>query len=83
MSYKRKQEDKRRLKHLLENCSGAYPPPVWYNERKGRLIRIWKSKGKRSQYKWCKKLASKEIRRYLKLHGVYTKKASDLWWNYI
>lgn len=83
MSYKRKKEDKRRLRKLDANCGDGYPRPVWYDKEKRRLIRYWKSKGKHSHYKWCKRLSSKEIRRYMKANGVYTKKAGELWWRYI
>ena len=80
MNYKSKQFEKRKLKKLAEE-SPWWSGGSYYNERKGRYIRYWKSTGKNSLWATCKKYARKKARLYLKKYGVYTKKADDLWWN--
>lgn len=76
----RKLEDKERLKKLSENSSDGYPKPVYYDTRKGRYIRLWKSEGKRSVYAYFKKRSRKDIRRRSKEFNFYDKRLSELWW---
>jgi len=77
MSHNRKQFDKKKLKKLAEECSwsgGSY-----YNERKGRYVRIWKSDLR--LYRDEKKYSRRVLRRFLKKNGYTTKKVYDLFWN--
>ena len=83
MSYQRKQEDQRRLKKLLNNCSGGYPTPVYEDNKPNKpayLRRFWKSEGKKSSWAWHKKHARKMSRLYFKKHDCYTKKVYDPMW---
>ena len=79
MSYNRKREEKRRLKHLHENCDKGWPMPVYWNEKRGCWKRYWKASS--GSYAMHKKRSRKKCRLYLKKHDVYTKKAYDLWWS--
>ena len=80
MSYNRKQFDKQKLKKLASKCSSWIGGGSYYDERKGRYIRYYKSRGRRSLYATYKRIARKKSRLRLKKHDVYTKKAEDLWW---
>ena len=77
MSYKRKQQEKKRYRSLHNRMSGGYPQPVWWNKKKGCWVRYWKSEGKNSCYAWAKKYSRKKIRCKTKRTNVYTKKVSD------
>ena len=79
MSYNRKQFDKQKLKKLAEKCSD-WAGGSYYDKRKGRYIRYYKSTGRNSIYATYKRIARKKSRLYLKKHDTYTKKAEDLWW---
>lgn len=78
----RKLEDEERLKKLAENSGGGYPMPVYYNEHKGRYIRLWKSEGKRSAWAIIKRVSRRRIRCRSNRLGYYSKKLDDLWWNF-
>lgn len=84
MCYKRKQEEKRRLKRLFEetknHCSGG----VYYSDHKGRLVRYSLSdrgRHEKSKTKYWKNRSNRKIR---KLHDVFNhgeyKKLYDYWW---
>lgn len=81
MSYRRKQEDNKRLQRLYDEtrnscCSGAY-----YDKRKERIIQYSLSNGS-SYPKYLKRQSNKRIRksrRYLLKRGHY-KKLYDYWW---
>lgn len=80
--YYRKREEKRRLKNLSENSNPGYPQPCYYDEKKHRIIRLWKSDGRKSAWKWHKKQYHKKYRRLSK-NADYkvSKNVYDLWWN--
>ena len=78
----RKEEDKRRLKKLCENSSKGYPQPAYYDDRKGRYIRFWKSDGAASAWAIVKRISRRRIRCRSKRVGYYNKKLDDLWWNF-
>jgi len=80
MSYSRKQFDNHKLKKLAKE-STWWSGGSYYNERKGRYIRYWKSTGKNSYWAVCKRIARRKARLFLKRHDYYIKQADDLWWN--
>ena len=79
MSYKRKVEDKRRLKKNYEETKNTYGAGTWYDETKNRYIRY------SCNNEWFKTHCRRVIRRKLKknteLSGRYSyKKYFDYWW---
>ena len=81
MSYNRKQFDKQKLRKLAEITSHHYGRGAYYDRRKGRFIRIYKSNGRNSRYAKYKRLARKKSRSYDKKYGFYSKNAEDLIWD--
>lgn len=77
MSYKRKEQERKRYRRLFNRMSGGYPQPIWWDKDKGCWVRIWKSKGKGSCYAWAKKYSRNKARCRAKRTDVYTKKAAD------
>lgn len=55
MSYRRKQEDKRRIAKLHDATKHCYGSGAWYSERKGRFVQFWLSRHSPSVrfYKTC------------------------------
>ena len=79
MSYKRKQEEKRRLKKLYEKTKYGYCAGAWYDERKKRIIRY--SCHIKSEKKWCKRLTRRKLNRLSENYSNCAyKKIYDYWW---
>lgn len=79
MSYKRKQEDKRRLKKLYEKTKYGYGAGAWFSEKKGRYIRY------SCHNEWLKTRCRRMTRRKMKNidishKGNEYKKLYDYWW---
>lgn len=78
MSYRRKQEEKHRLKKLYKETKNSYGAGVWYNEEKHRYIRYT------CHNEWTKTYGRRLIRRRLKNKdcpfGCFYKKFYDYWW---
>lgn len=70
MGYKRKEEDKKRLKKIFEQTGTTRwysPSGVYYNERKSRYIRYYissSSHARESYTKFYKRCSNKKVRRY-------------------
>ena len=73
----RAQYDKRKLEHLAHSYSG-YPSPAYFHEGKNRYIRLYRGRC----YTKLKRNARRYIRHIANRTGIYTKKCSDLWWNW-
>ena len=73
----RKEGDEKRRERLID-CDG-YPSPWYYDEAKGRWVRLYRGRG----YTTLKRLARRKIRRMTKRTGVYSRKYSDLWRDWI
>ena len=81
MSYHRKQEDNRRLKHLYENGANKWCMGVgFYN---GRFIKWYPYSSNYNRKKFYCNLTNRKVRRmksnYNLSRGQY-KKVFDLWW---
>lgn len=74
----RAQYDKRKLEKLAHSDPG-YPPPAYFHPRKNRYVRVYRG----SNYTDLKRRARRYIRHKANRTGIYTKKYSDLWWNWI
>lgn len=73
-----KQDEKKRLEKLDREAGGGYPRPVYFDERKGRLVRLWKSKASK-RYRHCKKAARRLFRRLAKKNDwVPSKRSADV-----
>lgn len=84
MSYNRKQEDKKRLKKMIEDGAGWWPCGAYESQKPNKpkyFKRYWKSRGKNSAWAWHKKQSHRTYRRFVKQNDFYSKKAYDLWWN--
>ena len=81
MSYKRKQEEKKRYKRMLQSNPG-YPPPVFYTYWRSRphWKRFWKSQGRTSSWASNKKWARRKARLMAKRTDIYTNKVADPWY---
>ena len=77
MSYKRKQQEKKRYQKLYNSNGHGYPQPIWWDSKKGCWVRLWKSDGKTSCYAWAKKYSRKKARCRAKRTNTYTKKVAD------
>ena len=76
-----KQDERKRLEKLDKKIGGRYPRPVYFDERKGRLVRLWKSKASK-RYRHCKKAARRRFRRFAKRNGgVPSKYSVDVRWD--
>lgn len=60
MSYNRKQFDKQKLKKLAKKTASWYGGGAYYDKRKCRYIRTYKSNGKHSMYAYYKRYARKK-----------------------
>lgn len=78
MSYRRKQEEKHRLKKLYNETKNSYGAGVWYSEEKHRYIRYT------CHDEWTKTYGRRLVRRRLKNKdcpfGCYYKRFYDYWW---
>ena len=74
MSYIRKCEDKRRLIKLSRETSSRYPQNAYFDTRKQRYIRIWKSD--RKDYTYLKR----EARRAMRRADYPNKNQIDVYW---
>ena len=79
MSYKRKKEDKHRLRKLYNETHTHYGAGAWYNEKKDRYIKY------SCHNKWARTRCRRITRRRLKnvdysCPNGYFKKVSDYWW---
>jgi hypothetical protein len=74
MSYRRKQEEKKRLKKLYAKTRNGYLCGAWYHDDKGRYIRYYKSDY--SAYKFLKKCFHKKLRH----SETVSNKEYDLMW---
>lgn len=70
-----KRDEKKRLEKLNEEAGGRYPRPVYFDERKGRLVRLWKSKASK-RYRHLKKAARRRFRRLVKKNDYAPSKRS-------
>ena len=70
-----KPDEKKRLEKLAAETGGRYPRPVYFDERKGRLVRLWKSKASK-RYRHCKKAARRRFRRLAKKNDCVPSKYS-------
>lgn len=78
MGYRRSQQRDKRLKKLYKSCHG-YIYPVYYDEKKKRIVQYNKTK----YWKYLKKQSSKRVRRYqLELSNSDYKKIFDIKYNY-
>lgn len=76
-----KRDEKKRLEKLDREAGGRYPRPVYFDERKGRLVRLWKSKASK-RYGHFKKAARRRFRRLAKKSGgVPSKYSVDVRWD--
>lgn len=76
--YYRSHYDKRKLKRYVD-AGFAYACYVaYYDEDKGRYVRIYKGKN----YTDLKRISRRRIRQRTKRTGFYSKKHDDLWWNW-
>lgn len=68
-------------KLYIDTKGRGYPPVVYYDCKKRRLIRVYR--GAKSRY-W-KKHCHKKLRRFLKGYEAYSKnsfvKYTEFWWN--
>lgn len=60
MSYKRKQDEKRRLKKLWDETKNGWLCGAWYRGDKKRIVRYWKSDY--NLYRYFKKCFHKKLR---------------------
>ena len=79
MSYRRKQEENRRLKRLYSKTKCSYGAGAYYDEQKDRFIRY------SCHNKWTKVYCRRITRRRLKKEegfckGCKYKKLYDYWW---
>ena len=87
MSYKRKQEEKKKIRKLLRIKGNGYLVPVYFSESKGRYIILntsdYRGKGTVAA---IKKAGRKAVRAKLKkfpednFKGNQSNKLFDLWW---
>lgn len=84
MSYKRCVEDRARIRKLYNDVGHHYTPCVYYDERKGRIIKTYLSSGRKGRARWLKRQSNKKIRKYKGYirKGAY-KKVFDYWWELI
>ncbi len=80
MSWGRKQFDKQKLKRLAHESRNGIFGGCWYDESKHYYSRIYKSKGRNSNYAFYKRYYHKRMRRFVNKHGWYSKKEYDLMW---
>lgn len=80
MSYKRKQEDKRRLETLYSKTRNKCSGGAYFDKQKGRIVKYSLSDG--SDYKrYLKNLSNRKIRKSnIKLDNGDYKKLFDYWW---
>lgn len=79
MSYHRSLRDKEKLIKLVKETGCSYLSPVWYNEEKGRYIKL--DVPRKERKKFLKKLSNRIVRRSKdNLKNSQYKKIYDLWW---
>lgn len=81
MSYKRKQEEKKRYRRLEKQVQ-SYPPAVFYTYWRSNphWRRYWKSQGRKSCWASNKRYARRKARVAAKRTDVYTNKICDPWY---
>ena len=77
VSYRRKQEDNRRLKKTYAQTKNAYGNGVYFDENKGRYIRVYSPRSA----KFFRKQSNKRVRKsnFSMRVGEYLKQY-DYWW---
>ncbi len=70
--------EQERLKKLSKRIGNGYPNGVWWNERKERFVRVYRTQSSKHIKKNCnKRLRKKDVGNF----GNY-KKATEFWHNY-
>ena len=87
MSYKRKQEEKKKIKKLLRVKGNGYLVPVYFDKSKGRYIILktsdYRGKGTVAAIKRMgRKTVRAKLKKYpdIKFSGNQSNKLFDLWW---
>lgn len=79
MSYRRKQEDNRRLKQKYKIAGTHYRAGIYFNTDKNRFMRYYFSPAIK---KFFKRQAAKKVRKYRHhLHGNEYRKVDAYWWH--
>lgn len=82
MGFKRKEFENRKLerlsqKTLAHTCVGG---GSYYNGRKCRYVRVWKSNGRKSCWAKAKKRSHKVYRIFIRENDFYSPKSYDIYW---
>lgn len=81
MSYRRKKEDKKRLKRLYEKTNNASTGAgVYYSDKKKRYIKTTASTAT-GYTKFLRRISNKKYRKHKEIHNFSAyKKLFDYWW---